>query len=277
MLWLPSSGCGLSVVTNGGIVGTASPGTAVPENNGSADQYGAATELISAANNVRDSWGIEICCTGTGASATASQACLDILVGGATDDVLISSLLVGHAYNAARMSYFFPVHIPAGLRIAAKMSSPRTAITDPRVIVWLYGGGNPPWRVGRKVTTYGTKVNNSRGQAVTPAASGGTASVTEMTASSSEDHFYFMPGFQPETDTTVTPVGWVNIGIGIGAETEQRIGTWWFPKDTAELQSGPIPSQGAWCHVPSGTRLTMLASNSGANDAAYGGLIYAVS
>jgi hypothetical protein len=275
MLWTPQKGR-MTVVTNGDIVGSATPFTAVPEN-ATTNLYGAVTELISAANNNQDSWGIEVCCVNTGGSAAATETSVDILIGGATDDVLISSLLFGYTYGGGWRKYFFPIHIPAGLRIAAQLSTVRTAIADPRVGVWLYGGSPPPFQVGRKVTTYGTKINNSRGQAVVPAASGGAASVTEMTASSTEGHFYFLPGFQPATDTTITPNGWVNIGIGVGAATEQRIGTWWFSKDTAEQMSGPVPSIGAFVDVPAATRLTMLASNSGANDAAYDGLIYAVS
>lgn len=277
MLWLPGSGCGHSVITNGGIVGSATPWTAVPGHATTADTYGTLTECISAASNTRDSWGLEVLITATGAGTTASQASVDLLIGGATDDMLIKALLCGYSITGASQSrYFFPIHIPAGLRIAAQLSSVRTGITC-RVGLWLYGGGNPPFRVGRKVTTYGTQINNSRGKAVVPTASGGTASVTEMTASSSEDHFYFVPGFQPATDTTITPAGWVNIGIGIGAATEQRIGTWWYGKDTGENVTGPWPAFGAFCHVPAATRLSILASNSGANDAAYDGLIYAVS
>lgn len=276
MLWTPKTD--IRVVTNGGIVGSATPWTAVASN-ATTLLDGAVTELISAANNVRDSYGIEIAISATGASATAAEAALDLLVGGATDDVLASALLCGYTSAAAGPGvrrYFFPVHIPAGVRIAAVLVSVRTSITA-RVGVWLYGGGTPPWRVGRKITTYGTQINNARGQAVTPTASGGAASVTQMTASSSDDHFYFLPGFQPATDTTITPAGWVNLGIGVGAATEERIGTWWYGKDTAESTNGLIPMMGAWREVPSGTRLTLLASNSGANDAAYDALIYACS
>jgi hypothetical protein len=276
MLWLPSSGC-LSVVTNGGIVGSATPWTAVASN-ATTLLDGAVTELIASGSNTRDSWGIEILITATGAATTASESALDILIGGATDDILIPALLCGYstAASSGAVRYFFPLHIPAGLRIAAVLASVRTSITA-RVGCWLYGGGNPPFRVGRKVTAYGTQINNARGQAVSPAASGGAASVTEMTASSTDDHFYFLPGFQPATDTSITPAGWVNLGIGIGASTEQRIGTWWYGKDTSENSHNMIPMLGAFCHVPAATRLTMLASNSGANDAAYDGLIYAVS
>jgi len=275
MLWVPQKGK-VRVVTNAGIVGTATPGTGVP---GSATSlaYGTITELIAAAANDQDSWGIDIWISATGLSATAAEATVDILAGAAPEVTLIKSLICGYAVaSGAGHHYFFPLHIPAGTRIAAQLASVRTSITA-QVVATLYGGCPPPFKVGRKVTTYGTKVNNARGQAVTPAASGATASVTQMTAASSEDHFAFLPGFQPATDTTITPTGYVNVGIGIGASPEQRIGTWWFKKDTNEDCGGPFPSWPVFQDVPAGTRLSLLASNSGANDAAYDGHIYAVS
>jgi hypothetical protein len=274
-LWTPG-GHESDIITNGGIVGSATPWTGVASN-ATTLLDGAVTELISSANNNKDSWGIEIVITGTGASATVSEACIDILVGGATDDVLIPALICGYAVlGASQQRYFFPLHIPAGQRVAAQLASVRTSITA-RVGVWLYSGGVPPFRVGTRVTSYGTQINNARGQAVTPTASGGAASVTQMTASTSQDHFYFLPGFQPATDTTITPAGYVNIGIGVGAATEERIGTWFYGKDTNENFTGPWPSLGAFDDIPAGSRLTLLASNSGTNDAAYDGLIYAVS
>lgn len=277
MLWVPEKRGRTVIVTNAGIVGTATPGTALPEN-ATTLLDGAVTEIISAAANVYNSWGIEIFIWGTGASATASECAVDILIGGATDDVLIAALLCGNQTIAlGGCSYFFPIHIPAGVRIAAQLASVRTVITDPRIEIRLYSGGTPPFRVGRKVTTYGTQINNARGKAVVPTASGGAASVTEMTASTTEDHFYFLPGFQPATDITITPAGYLSIGIGVGAATEDRIGTWWYSKDTTESVSGPIPNRGVYYEVPAGSRLSLLASNSGTNDAAYDGLIYAVS
>jgi hypothetical protein len=272
MLGTPQFG-DVKVISNSGIVGTVSHGTAVPEN-ATTNLYGAVTELIASADNTQDSWGIFIHAWGTGVSATGTEAALDILIGGATDDVLVSSLLIGGSYDSAVTSYFFPVHIPAGLRIAARLASVRTAITDPRVLVYLYGGTPPPFRVGRKITTYGTKINDSRGLAVVPATSGGAASVTEMTASTTDDHFYLYPGFQASTDGVMN-VRSFNVGIGVGADTAERIGTWWYWTSTAEHIGGPVPSLGAWRNVPSGSRLTLLVSSSGTNDT-YDGHIYAV-
>jgi len=274
MLWTPQKGR-MKVISNVGIVGTGSFGTGVPSN-ATTLLDGAVTELISAASNTQDSWGISLYITATGVSAAAAEACMDILIGGATDDVLIPALICGYGVpGKAWWNYFFPLHIPQGKRIAATLASVRTSITC-RVICHLYGGSPPPFRIGRKVTTYGTQVNNARGQAVVPTASGGAASVTQMTASTTEDHFAVMPGFQPETDTTIQAL-YPNIGIGVGASPEDRIGTWMYTSTAAEEFGGPTPNMPAFVDIPAGSRLTMLASNSGTNDAAYGGLIYAIS
>jgi hypothetical protein len=98
-----------------------------------------------------------------------------------------------------------------------------------------------------------------------------------MVASSAENYFAFLPGFQPAGDTTITPAGYVNVGIGVGASTEDRIGTWWFYKDTNEDCGGPIHPFPAFYDVPAGSRISLLASNSGTADAGYDGHIYAVS
>jgi hypothetical protein len=273
MLFVPSECC-TQIVSNSGIVGTANPWTGVVAG-GSANTYGSAVELIASADNLYDSWGIEIIIAQTGASGVSSETAVDILGGAATEDVLIDSLLGGFAYAGTSMRYFFPLYIPAGTRIAAKASS-AVASNALRVGVYLYGGGNPPFRTGGRVTTYGTKANNSSGQTVVPTASGGAASATELSASSSHDHAYWTTGFQVLGDGSITTAGWVNVGIGVGAATEERIGTWFYPKATTEQMAGPIPMMGVFRDIPSGTRLTMLASNSSGNDAGYSGLIYAV-
>lgn len=272
MLWTPQGQ--QTVISNVGIVG-GSLGTSVVSN-ATTLLDGAVTELIPAASNVQESWGIYICVFFTGAIGAAAQATMDILIGGATDDVLIESLIVGHASEGwQHRAYLFPVHVPSGVRLAATHANVRVD-APANVLCYLYGGEPPPFRIGRKVTTYGTKINNARGKAVVPTTSGGAASVTEMTASTSEDHFAFLPGFQPATDSTLG-TGSFNIGIGIGASVEERIGTWSFTRFTDEGMNGPLPPFPAFRDVPAGTRLTMLASNPGTNDAAYDGLIYAVS
>lgn len=275
--WTPRNG-DMEVVSNEGTVGTSNPGTAVPDG-ASVNTYGTVTELISAGANLYGADAIEIMvCNTLNPSALVGEMSLDILVGGATDDVLISSLLVGGSYygNAGR-SYWFPVSIPPGVRIAAQISAGAAQTTEPRVVFKMYKWGVPPFRTGSRVTTYGTKVNNSRGVALTVAASGAARTATEITASTTEGHFFLYPGMQVETDSTIATATFINLAIGFGAATEEASDqTWWLSKNASELQS-MWPSWGCWRDVPSGTRLTILASNGGANDAVNGGLIYAVS
>lgn len=275
MLLVPA-GHEIQVVSNSGTVGTTTPWTGVTSG-ATTNTYGTVTELISSANNIFESWGIEIILANAGLSATASQASVDILIGGATDDVLISSLLCGYTYGASTVRYMFPLHIPRNVRIAARSSSVRTSAPI-LVGCYLYSGGVPPWQCGRKVTTYGTKINNSRGVAIVPAASGAAATATQITASTTEDHFAFQVGMQPATDTTITPAGFIATQIGIGAATEDKSGpVYWWGKTTEEYWERVGPSMPTFNDVSSGSRLTLFSSNSGANDAAYDCHIYAVS
>lgn len=270
MLLIPGAGDSRTV-TNTGSVGSVVPGAAVPEG-ASVNVYGATTEILSAANNTQESWGIHILHTAaTSPAAALAGGTLDILVG---TDTLVSSLIVGGSFACSTRSYFFPVRIPAGVALSARFASEMAHTTDAEVAIHLHSGGTPPFRVGSKVTTYGTKTNDARGQIVTVTAGGGAAASTTLAASSAEDHFYWLPGFQAQNDSAVTPVSAVNVGIGIGS---QRIGTWWFSKTTEERQSGPWPDLGVFKVAPAGSQVNMLCSNGGANDAQYGGLIYAVS
>lgn len=275
--WTPRNG-DMAVVSNEGAVGTANPGTSVPDG-ASVNTYGTVTELISSGSNLygADAFEVMVCNT-LNPSALVGEMSLDILVGGATDDVLVSSLLVGGSYygNSGR-SYWFPVSIPPGVRIAARISAGAAQTTEPRVVFKMYKWGVPPFKTGSKITTYGTKVNNSRGVALTVAASGAARTATQITASTTEDHFYFYPGVQVETDSTIATATFINVTIGFGAATEEDSAqTWWLSKNASELQS-MWPMWGETRDVPSGTRLTLNASNGSTNDTVNGGLIYAVS
>jgi hypothetical protein len=274
MLWTPQKGR-TRIITNLGETGTNAPGTNVPSS-ATPDAKGAVTDIISAANNNQDSWGIYIAVFNTGSASTVAQARLEILIGGATDDILIPGLVCGYTtLQPAIREFFFPLHVPQGKRIAATLASVRASINC-QCVIMLYGGGVPPFRVGRKVTAYGTPISDSRGQAITPSQSGAAASVTEMIASTGADHFAFLPGFQPATDTTISTRGYA-IGIGVGSDPPDRIGTWNFLANNSESMGGPRPMLPALQDVPAGSRLTFLAGNDGSNDGGYDGLIYAVS
>jgi hypothetical protein len=273
MLWVPHKGV-LRVEHNVGAVGTGTPGTAVTTG-ASASTKGAVAELIAA--TAFDAYWIRVVATNYAVTATASEGALDIMVGASTERVIIPDLLFGMAGGAPIGGRYwdFPLYIPAGTRLSAKAAGARVSSTL-RVAVWLYGGhGYPPFRVGTTVTTYGMGTVPN-GTAITPGATGAEGTYTQITASTSRDHFAFVPSFQTSADTTVNDRGYA-VDIGIGSATEETIGEWLYQINVNEIQNGPLNPMPAFVDVPSGTRLALRASNSGANDGAYNAVIHAVS
>lgn len=272
--YIPQHGC-VRVQHNLAGVGTVVPGSAVTTG-GSASTKGGATQLIASTNF--DAFEIIIMASNYAASGVTSKACLDIMVGAATEEVIIPDLLAGHAgmttgaVNQGPKVWKFPLYIPAGTRISAKAAGSRTA-TDMRVCVWIRGGNvSPPFRVGSKVVTYGIGTV----PAGTPVTHGNASegSWTQVTASTSEYHFACFPSLQGPTDTTITPLRTFELDIGIGAATEELLGgyeqAYMYRVDTLEALCGPFYYEPVFADIPSGSRLTArLSADGGADAAAY--------
>ncbi|MCI0349062.1 MAG: hypothetical protein L0Z53_06515 [Acidobacteriales bacterium] len=277
MLWVPQMGLG-RVEHNVGAVGTATIGTAVTTGAASSTKGADATLIASTAF---ETYWVRIIATGYAAVATNSRGCLDIWTGTDPEEVIIPNLLFGGCAcisGSARIgakSWEFPLYIPAGTAVGARAAGDRVS-TAVHVAIFLFGGDAlPPFRVGRKVTTYGiTTVPN--GTSVTPGASGAEGTFTEIVASTTEDHFAFLPSYQLGGDTTQSN-NRLFVDIGAGAATEEEILQSAIFISSGDESCMNLPIWPAFHDVPSGTRLAMRASNSGTNDAAYDGAIHAVS
>lgn len=272
MLWVPQKGL-VRIEHNLGGVGTQTPGASVTTGAASATK-GTPVQLIAA--TLFDAYWISVLASNYGLAATTSQGCLDILIGAATEEVLIPNLLMGFCGGSAVLgeglkTWNFPLYIPAGSRLAAQVAGDRVNIAM-RVGVILYGGsGYPPFRVGSKVTTYGITTVPA-GTDVTAGYSGVEGAWVEIAAATSEDHFAFHPSFHPtDGDTALTPSKSVFIDLGIGAATEELMGgyeqSFLYRYGTGELCEGPLQDFPVFCDVPSGTRLVARISMSGATDA----------
>lgn len=279
MLWVPPTG-DIRWESNTGSGGSATPGTACTTG-GAATTKGTPVQLIAA--TAFDAYWVTIIASNYCNIGTASQGSLDIGIGASTESILIPDLLMGYCGGNATGQYGgpkqwdFPLYIPAGSRLTGSVAGARTA-TACNVAIFLYGGnGSPGFPVGTKVTTYGAGTV-PRGTAITPGVSGAEGGWTQITASTTEDHFTFIPSFQLATDTTVNP-GNCMVDMGFGAATEEEmIGQYIFNSTQTESMSGPNPTFPCFKRVPSGSRLTMRASNSLAiNDGGYDGVIHAVS
>lgn len=258
MLYVPHKGI-TRTQTNMSSVGTSSFGTGVASN-AAADTKGSNVELIASTNF--DAWIVELIVASVSASGTARRGSLDILIGAATEDILIADLLVGQAPTASASlgyrSYLFPLYIPSGSRISAAFACSTGSIT-PRVGIALHGGnGSPPFKVAGKVDTYGATA--AGGTAITPGSTGVEGSWTQIAASSNRDHFAFLATVQCN-DATMA-VSALSVDVGIGSATEEQIGAPQnYGMDTTERMwtSGPDL---IFHDVPASTRLVMRASSS---------------
>jgi hypothetical protein len=263
--------------TNYGSVGGASIGTGV-QTSGTATVKGTPAQLI--ASTSFDAWGVIITAHGYGSNTATSEGALDILIGAATEDILIPDLLMGFCGNWAAQdkgpkTWFFPLYVPAGSRIAAQACGIRLTTTFQVGIQLLGGTSVSPWRVGRKVITYGVTAPN--GIAITPGASGAQGAYAQITAATSADHFALVPSFQlGPSDTSIANRNYM-VGIGVGAATEDLVGEYVYTTDAGETMGGPYPvGFPTFIDIPSGTRLAMRASCSGTVDTV-AGAIHAVS
>jgi hypothetical protein len=276
MLWVPKRGVLLqehNLTADGSCL--ALPGTAITTGSSSTSK-GTAVQMI--ASTAFDAFWVVIEVYAVGLSATTSKCALDILIGAATEAVLIPNLLVGGAGNPAvagpgAQVRAFPLYIPAGSRLAAQAAGLRTS-AQVNVVIRLYGGdGYPPWRVGSKVVTYRGAGAIPTGVSCTPATGESAPNLDqEITSSTSEDHFAVFPSLQNGTDTTITPAKNMAVHIGIGAATSEPLGGtmshFIFKTDTTEFLEGPANPIPVFADIPSGSRLVVGIGTSQTADAA---------
>lgn len=290
MLMVPNKGAIHRRTNITGSAATSSFGTNVTTG-GSVSTKGSAAELIT--STPFDSYWITIIASGYASAAGASDGCFDLMVGAATEEVLIPNLLMGECGGDPNVGtggtgpkiWNFPLYIPAGTRISAKAAGRRTSTTFQVGVILLGQNGYPPYPVGTKVTTYGMSTVPS-GTTITPGASGANGSITQVTAATTEDHFAFFPSFQITNDATMT-AGNIFVGMYKGASpSESLIGLgntntsnmpYIYGVGSSETMSGPYNPMPSFDTVPSGTRLSLRASCTSALDAGYNGVIHAVS
>lgn len=258
MFFIPSKG-EMRVQTNAGSVGAASPGTAVTAH-ASSSAKGTPAELISSTSF--DTYWVRIVVEDTCSSGSATGGALDLLVGASTEEVAIADMLVGQASDIATANlgsqvFDFPLYIPSGTRIAAQFASEVWGDTA-YVAVWLYGGhGSPMWRVGSKVTTYGISAPVT-GVSLTPG-NGTEGAWTQIVASTTSDHFCFVPSLHSVGDTSGGNKTW-KLNIGTGSATEEEIGMWTYTGSSVEAFGMATQRLPAFRDVPSGTRLAARLS-----------------
>lgn len=226
---------------------------------------GSVTQLI--ASTGFDAFFVVVTCSEIHAANTASATCVDIYAD--DTEIIIPDLLAGGAgtasgLQAAFKTWWFPLYVKSGTKISAAAASDRTS-TAMRVLVELYGGTSfPPCRVAQKVTTYGIGTLPS-GTTITPGTGGAEGSWTQITSSTSADHWGVVPSLQMATGDAAWHNRTMNADIGIGAaSSEEQIGEgYWWHVSAGENFNGALNPMPLIQDIPSGTRLAMRVSNNG--------------
>lgn len=277
-IYLPRKGNIRSNDNNLGSVGSTTFGASVTTG-AARTTKGTPVELV--ASTLYDAHWLRIIAHGYAATGNGSDAAMDILIGAATEEILIADLLFGSAgamgvAGVGGKVWDFPIYIPAGSRLAVQAAGRRTS-TAFRVAYQLFGGNcSPLWPVGSKVTTYGNA--SASGTAVTAGLSGAEGSWTQITGSTSEDHIAVVPSWQCGNDTTMTNQV-CSLDIGMGAATEELIShAYHYNVDQNEAMAGPFNMFPTFRDIPSGSRLVVRASTSAAaNDTGNNAALHCVS
>lgn len=232
------------------------PGGAVITDAGSTSTKGSSVVLINSTSF--DAFLIEIMAFGMGGAGLQSEACLDILTGAG---VIIPNLLAGYSGDFAGADsgpkvWQFPLFIPAGTQLLARIAGTQLGRTS-RVVVWIYGGdGQPPYRVGNRVTTYGIGTVPN-GASLTPGTNGVAGNWAEITAATSEDHFCVVPSWQLSADTAIlSRMYYLDVGLGAAAAEASIGGPYAYNADANEKMDGPTQITPIYRNIPAGSRLS---------------------
>lgn len=198
----------------------APPGTTVT--GGAANTKGSYAQLI--ASSAFDCYAILVEFNDNRAAGVARTGLCDIAIGAAASEtVIIPNLNCGYAGDGADSNacggqrYFFPLYIPSGSRISARMQSAAGAVTT-RTFVHLFGGPTRPVWAGTTVTDYGTNLATSRGATVVPGTAG-EGTWTQVVASTTQAHSYVAAGFGLDGSTNVAAsIGYFDLGLGAATE-----------------------------------------------------------
>lgn len=222
-----------------------------------AGNYGAA---VTPGNNTKGSWAqvlaaasvtepsqmLMVNINSVAVSAAAKDCLVDIGVGSSgSEQLLITNLIGSCASNWNALSggwtYFFPLSLPAGTRIAARASVNNATVGSVRVIVRLFGRPSRRETVnaGAWVDTYGANTAASNGTSATPGTTSNGSWVQLGTLT--RDAWWWQFGMGVNDDTMTNLVTTADIAVG-DAITKRVILNQMPVITSASEQSGNLPS-----------------------------------
>lgn len=234
----------------------------------STDTKGAWVEIVSAAANVNRTEWLFVIIGDVVSKATNSNYLFDIAIGASGSEQIILNNLLAHTSatgtNASSYSYQFPIAIPGGTRIAARMQGTVTG-NDYECFI-ARGRGGIGWNALSQVDTYGaTDSGDSRGTTVAITTAHTFGSWVEITASTTAGYKGFVVACCRMANQTSWSSGSVYYQVAVGGSGSEEIfysGNAMWSSNTSEL----ILGDGAVSHfipvgIPSGERLSIRAQS----------------
>lgn len=181
---------------------------------------------------------------------------LDIAIGGAgSEDVIVDNLLWSANQNLVH-TFYVPVSLPAGTRIAARCQSSTGSVVTAVSVVLVKGGWRTPPSASA-VITWGANTADSGGTALDAGAAANTfGTVVELAASTAAD--VFAVALQTAANANTTPKAGsflVEILVG-GAGSEVPVAAIGFRAAGVADSYGPGPDFWFPCAIPAGSRVS---------------------
>ena len=194
-------------------------------------------------------------------SGTDTSQLTDIGVGASTaEKVLIANIPSGYnaLYVPNSLTAWFPIHVPSGTRISARMQA---TITVDVVDIQLFMFGASSWMsvpAFQTIDTIGALTASSHGTLLSD-------SIVEIIASTAEDYKALGFGVDGGGTTSMGNDRFLELFVGAGAAEKSLINNFKIytsnaeAVDSSEIPSGIIPIE---MNIPSGSRLSAQLSGS---------------
>lgn len=210
------------------------------------------------------------------ASANDTSMIMDIAYGGAgSETIIVSDLMIGFRRSGG---FLFPLHVPAGTTVRARLASIRFATTFQNVSIDLYGGEpDAGLTVPGKIATYGVTPASSSGVSITPNVTANVkGSYTELAAATTAPIHSVMVMAQG-TSGTLTSFPVYNIDIAVGSAGSETPVIHDYPVETNPSEE-VVPYGPAFLplslNIPAGVRLSARCSSTAASAAAVEVAVY---
>lgn len=259
-------------VDNWGTDPSATPGTSVTP--GASNAEGSWTQLLTALTNEAAALHVTV---GNGATAGASKPhLLDIGIdpaGGTSYTALISNIICGntHATIGQRKMFYFPIRVPAGATVAARIQGANATAGTVSVAIRAYGFPSAPHTipVGSFSETIGT-ITNSNGVSFTPgnAADGSWTSLGTTT----NPLWWWQVAYQIDNATQTAEYTYIDLAYGDGSNKHiiQRVLHAGSANEAHGLMIDPSLSWfGGYSPVPAGATLYVRGRTNNAPDTGY--------